>query len=385
LLKLKTTEPKISEFYVKIIFIVILFILHKKLNKIITTDIIIKCKFFLILYNSIMTYKYKNVDIKDLVYGGNTDSTNEGYTSFPGTQITNGAGSSERPNNLGFMYKETDYSNNRVAYFIGVYSTTLRITNADISFNHFTTVAGYMIGGSGSGGNGGGGRSYKTVTHGGGGGSGGGGTTTAFNYNYSEAILYSNNFEINVTIGAGGIASSTKNNYFDANYGTDTYDNEKMAAYGNDGGDTSVSILYNALDGRSFIDTIVSPGGKHGDGGIRGCNADGAEGYYLQGLCGDGGLTGYQYSIVKSQGTDVRFNTANYNFTSKTGSSGTGSTNRKTTGYGTGGAIDRYNNYNYLIDNTAGGGGNGGIGSIDWGGLGNNGRSGFCRLYFLRE
>uniref|UniRef100_A0A6C0ET99 Glycine-rich domain-containing protein n=1 Tax=viral metagenome TaxID=1070528 RepID=A0A6C0ET99_9ZZZZ len=251
-------------------------------------------------------YKYKGIDLSNIVYGYTTINNTQGYNSFPGVtestptnlsiQSLVNSTSSISDNLYGYNYFTNIHMlTNRTAGYIE-YNTTTNAVNVPTGVNYLRVL---MIGATGGGGGGGG--SLQTSTFdasGGGGGSGGKTVLGCFKINSTVFNTYS------ITIGTGGIGGGGGSK---ATPGT-------SGANGTAGGITS---LISGNNVNPFAITINGSGG--GNGGINGTNGTGGantqDGLGALGTEGTSGLPSYNGNASNvntvSQSSSAAYNTLN--------------------------------------------------------------------------
>ena len=302
-------------------------------------------------------YKHSSRPISDFV-AGTSNSTINGYTSFPGTNVLADVNGNYdtlmiRPLNFSYQHDSVDLNLSRFAkYQDFTYTTDLAeqaiSTNAPTGTTH---ISGVLIGGGAGGGAGGGGNNPDDGgdTAGAAGGGGGSGAQLFF-----YKLAYASTLKVIIGGGGGGGTCAYKTNGTPGSAGT------------------SSTIKYS-----SGNNVYQANSGGIGNGGSRGnANNDGT-------TVGTGGSTG------NAVGTPLHNPTPGISATTNTGVGGASGNvwNGTVANGGSGGSLNK-------LLNTATNYGNGGAGGTVNGrgsgatandSNGASGSSGFCRIYYLIE
>lgn len=228
-------------------------------------------------------YKYKGIDLSNIVYSYDISDSNQGYNKFPGlTELTPSnlsiqslinSNSSYIHNSYGYLRTlNTCMLTNRSAYFIE-YDTSINSVQIPYGVNYLRVL---MIGATGGGGGGGGSSNTSMyAASGGGGGSGGKTVLGCFKINSTVFNTYS------ITIGTGGIGGNPGSK---AAVGT-------IGLNGTYGGNT---LLISGNNVNPFAIAISGSGG--GNGGTNGTNGTGGANTQTGlGALGNEGTSGVPY------------------------------------------------------------------------------------------
>ena len=301
-------------------------------------------------------YKHSSRAISDFV-AGTINSTINGYTSFPGTNVlADVSGNYDtlmiRPLNFSYQHDSVDLNLSRFAkYQDFTYTTNLAeqaiSTNAPTGTTH---ISGVLIGGGAGGGAGGGGNNpdVGSDTAGAAGGGGGSGAQLFF-----YKLAYASTLKVIIGGGGGG--------------GTCAY---KTLAIAGTAGNVS-KIKYSG-----GVDIYSANSGNGGNGGASGnANTDG-------GTVGTGGSSG------NAVGTPLHNPTPGISATTNTGVGGASGNvwNGTVANGGSGGSLNKLLNTANYGNGGAGGTVNGrGSGATSNDSNGASGNNGFCRIYYLIE
>lgn len=249
-------------------------------------------------------YKYKGIDLSNIVYRYDISNSNQGYNKFPGLtelspsnlsiQSLINSNSSYIHNSYGYLQTLNTYMlTNRSAYFIE-YNAITNSVQIPYGVNYLRVL---MIGATGGGG-GGGGSSNTSIYAASGGGGGSGGKTVLGCFKINTTTVFNT---YSITIGTGGIGGNQGG----------------KAAVGSSGlnGTAGNSTSMTSNVGNIFAIAISGSGG--GNGGINGTSgSSGANTETGLGALGNEGTSGVQTfsgtaSLVTtvSQSSSAAYNT----------------------------------------------------------------------------